>query len=61
MKAENVKLAKSVGAVRRADGSYTLTADALNHLIETAKNIGRFDETWAMPAGYSLVPNPNAI
>jgi len=61
MKTENVKFAESFGAVRRADGSYNLTADALNHLIESARNWGRYDENWAMPSGYSLVPNPNAI
>jgi hypothetical protein len=55
MKTENVKFAESFGAVRNADGSYNLTADALNHLIESARNWGRYDETWAMPAGYSLV------
>lgn len=61
MKTENVKFAESFGAVKSADGSYNLSADALNHLIESARNWGRYDETWAMPSGYSLVPNPNAI
>ena len=60
MKTENQKFAESFGAVQSADGSYTLTANALNHLIESARNWGRYDEVWAMPAGYSLVPNPNA-
>ena len=61
MKTENVKFAESFGAVKSADGSYNLSADALNHLIESARNWGRYDETWAMPSGYSLVSNPNAI
>jgi hypothetical protein len=60
MKTENQKFAESFGAVQSADGNYTLSADALNWLIESARNWGRYDETWAMPAGYSLVPNPNA-
>jgi hypothetical protein len=55
MKTENQKFAESFGATRASDGSYTLSADALNHLIESARNWGRYDETWAMPAGYSLV------
>ena len=56
MKTENQKFAESFGAVQSADGSYTLTADALNHLIESARNWGRYDETWAMPAGYTVCP-----
>ena len=55
MKTENQKFAESFGAVQSADGSYTLSADALNWLIESARNWGRYDEVWAMPAGYSLV------
>ncbi len=55
MKTENQKFAESFGATQASDGSYNLTADALNHLIESARNWGRYDETWAMPAGYSLV------
>lgn len=60
MTAENIKFAESFGAVQSADGTYNLTADALNWLIESARNWGRYDETWAMPAGYVYVPNPNA-
>ena len=52
MKTENQKFAESFGATQASDGSYTLTASALNHLIESARNWGRYDETWAMPAGY---------
>jgi len=55
MKTENQKFAESFGAVQSADGSYNLSADALNWLIESARNWGRYDEVWAMPAGYSLV------
>lgn len=56
MKTENVKFAESFGAVQSADGSYNLTADALNHLIESARNWGRYDENWAMPEGYTVCP-----
>lgn len=59
-KAEALEFAASFGAVQNADGSYTLSADALAHLVESAKNWGRYDESWAMPAGYSVAPNPNA-
>lgn len=41
MTAETLKLIESFGAVRNADGTFTLTETALLHLIETAKNIGR--------------------
>lgn len=71
--ADNLKLAKSFGATIQIDGVYSLTADGLNALIETAKNIGReiesrarafddevYDENWVMPKGYIFVPNPNA-
>lgn len=60
MTAENIKFAESFGATRNADGTFTLTAEALSHLVESAKNWGKYDESWAMPAGYSLVPNANA-
>ena len=67
----NLKLAKSFGAQIQIDGVYSLTADGLHALIETAKNIGReieanardsrvCDEDWVMPEGYVYVPNPNA-
>ena len=56
MKTENQKFAESFGAVQSADGSYTLSANALNWLIESARNWGRYDETWAMPAGYTICP-----
>ena len=55
MKTENQKFAESFGAVQSADGSYKLTADALNWLIESARNWGRYYENWVMPAGYSVV------
>ena len=56
MKTENQKFAESFGAVQSADGSYTLSANALNWLIESARNWGRYDETWVMPAGYTICP-----
>lgn len=60
MTAENIKFAESFGAARNADGTFTLTADALSHLIESAKNWGKYDESWAMPAGFAYVPNAGA-
>ena len=57
---ENIKFAESFGATQASDGTYNLTAEALSHLIESAKNWGKYDEMWAMPAGYVYVPNPNA-
>jgi hypothetical protein len=56
LKTENVKFAESFGAVQSADGSYNLTADELNHLIESARNWGRYDENWAMPADHTWSP-----
>ena len=56
MNAENIQFAESFGAVRNADGTFTLTAEALSHLVESAKNWGKYDESWAMPAGYTLCP-----
>jgi hypothetical protein len=44
MKTENQKFAESFGAVQSADGTFTLSADALNHLIESARNWGRGDD-----------------
>ena len=79
LSANNLTLALSMGCKKTTlipkgkscEKRYEFSEAQLQHLIETAKNIGRmeelerinatkFGEDWTMPEGYSLVKNPNA-